>query len=206
MHSRTAVVALLVCAAFAAPLAAQNLLTDGDFETALGWSEWSWGTGTWQLGADSGTCTLSSAADGTSALVTTDHFLSLISSQCIPVDPTVTPVLYLGGMYKTTFTVWARFYLQQFSDAACSNHLAWSGLVFGNTSANWTRIMGPITLDPGTAAVKVWIDFNPQVAGMGGYTASVDRLYLGVEPQIFLDDFEDESGSACHWSVIVGGV
>ncbi len=206
MFTRTAAVVLWVSMALTAPLAAQNLLTNGDFETALGWAGWAWGTGTWQLGPDSGSCTLSSAADGTSALVTTDHFLSLYGNQCIPVDPTATPVLHVAVMYKTTATVWARVYLQQFSDAACSSYLAWSGTVSGGTSANWTRIMGPITLDSSAASVLVWLDFNPQQAGMGQYTGSIDRLYLGVEPQIFLDDFEDESGSACNWSLIVGGV
>ena len=29
-------------------------------------------------------------------------------------------------------------------------------------------------------------------------------LYLGVEPQLFLDGFEPESGTTCYWSNVVG--
>jgi len=187
----------------AAPAGAQNLLTNGDFDSGLGLDSWNNGTGSWILGDDSGSCLLSDAAQGTSALASTDQFLSLYSTQCISVDPSATPTLQIGALYQTAASVWARLYLQFFSDAGCANHLGWSGFAFGSTSPEWTAVGGPIELDPTAVAVRVWADFNPMVAGIPQFTGALDRFYLGLLPQLLVDSFEAEGGSACHWSAVI---
>jgi hypothetical protein len=128
--------------------------------------------------------------------------------ECILVDPVTTPQLFLAGMYKTTADVFARIYLQYFSDTTCSTLAAvpWSAPVYGGTAAAWNRIAGEVPVDPDVAAVRVHVDTIPAVSGAPAFTIQFDRFYLGVEPQIFLDDFEFESGSACHWSNVVGGL
>lgn len=185
---------------------AQNLLANPDFDTPDGLSGWSLQTGTWQLGADSGSCTTSGAIDGTSAISGSSQYFYVIPDQCIAVDPSVTPELYLAAMYRTTANVFARLYLQFFSDGACATPIGWSSSVFGSTSATWNRIGDFLPLNPNAGSVKFHADNNPATVGEPQFTAQWDRFYLGVEPQLLLEDFEFEGGSACRWSSVVGGV
>lgn len=184
---------------------AQNLLANPDFDAPDGLNDWALNSGTWVLGADSGSCATSDAVHGTSAISGGTQYFFINSQQCIPVDPVATPVLYLAGMYKTTGNVFARLYLQYFSDSGCSSPSGFSGMVVGDASATWNRIGDAITLDPNAGSVQLFADNNVAVGGEPQFTAQWDRFYLGVEPQIFLDDFEFEGGSACHWSAVVGG-
>ncbi len=186
-------------------LAAQNLISNPDFDAGLGLTSWVGTTGSWALDPDSGTCLLSDSAAGTSAIAGSDQFLGMYSQQCVPVDPVATPTLYLGGLYKTPASVWARLYLSFFSDGACTTFASWSEFAFGATSPTWRAILGPVSIPAGVGSVRVWADFNPMVAGLPQYTGSYDRIYLGAVPQLFADGFEAESGSACHWSDIVDG-
>lgn len=186
---------------------AQNLLTNPDFDAPGGLTGWTTQTGSFVLGADSGSCTSSGANDGTSGLSGGgDQNFWITSDQCIPVDPGANPGLLLAGMYRTTADVFARIYLQYFSDGACSAPIGFSPTVFGGTSAGWNRIAGVLTLDPGAGSVIVFADTILATSGGPQFAVQWDRFYLGVEPQIFRDDFEFESGSACHWSAVVGGV
>lgn len=198
---------LLIAVAFASTPAvrAQNLLPNAEFDDADGLGGWSSGMGTWQLGADAGTCAGSSSALGTSvAAGGGDQYLSLISADCIPVDPIATPSLYLGATYRTAASVWARLYLQFFSDAGCGSHIGYSATVFGGTSTGFNRIVESIPVSGGAASMRFWVDFNPQSAGIPEYTAEIDRLYLGDAAEIFVDGLEAESGSACRWSTSQG--
>lgn len=197
------VAALTVAAA--AP--AQNLLINPDFDAGLGLSTWASRTGSWVLGSDSGSCSLSDSASGTSDLAGGgSQFLGIYSQQCIPVDPVATPTLHLGVLYRTPANVFARLVLAFYSDAGCLTPAGFSSFVFDTTSADWKRLLGPVALAGNAQAVQVWADFNPAQAGLPQYTGSFDRFYLGVPALLFADSFEAESGSTCHWSVVVGGV
>ncbi len=188
---------------FTTPLAGQNLLTNPDFDSGLGMTDWSAETGTGNLGTDSGSCLLSGALDVASGLTGGGDQYSLVkSTQCIPVDPGTTPELYLSAMYKTNANVWARLYARFSTDATCNGFAAWSATAFNGTSATWEFIRGTISVPGNALALEVYADFNPQVGGIPAFTGSWDRFYVGVEPQLFLDGFEAEGGSACHWSIV----
>lgn len=182
---------------------AQNLLTNSDFDTGVGLDAWTWGPGSLALEGDSGSCLLSDAALATSAMAASNQYFAMYSTQCIPVDGVAIPTLQIGALYRTTAPVWARLFAQTFSDAACTQFLDFSGPVYGSTSAAWTAIGGAVTLDPLTLGVKFTADFNPMAADTPQFTGSFDRFYLGVLPQLLVDGFEAESGSACHWSQVV---
>lgn len=205
--------ALVLCAAvllavLAAPRpgGAQNLLANPDFDTPDGLSGWILQAGTWQSGADSGSCTTSGAIDGTSAISGSSQYFYVVPDQCIAVDPSATPELYLAAMYRTTANVFARLYLQFFSDGACATPIGWSSSVFGSTSANWNRIGDFLPLNPNAGSVSFHADNNPANVDEPQFTVQWDRFYLGVEPQLLLEDFEFEGGSACRWSSVVGGI
>ncbi len=201
------VLALAAGLVSATGMQAQNLLSNPDFDAPDGLVDWQIQTGTMELGADSGSCTTSGAVDATSGLSGggSQYFL-MTSSQCILVDPVTNPLMHLGAMYRTTAAVFARIYLQIFSDTSCSIPIGFSATLFGETSAGWNRLADEITIDANAASVLLFVDGNPQNAGEPQFTMQWDRFYFGVEPQLFLDDFEFESGSACRWSAVVGGV
>lgn len=208
-RSRGFAVAAIVVFAFLMSqdsLRAQNLLSNPDFDAPDGLSGWILHTGTWQLGADSGSCTTSGTIDGTSAISGSSHYFYVVPDQCIAVDPSATPELYLAAMYRTTANVFARLYLQFFSDGACATPIGWSSSVFGSTSANWNRIGDFLPLNPNAGSVSFHADNNPETVGEPQFTVQWDRFYLGVEPQLLLEDFEFEGGSACRWSSVVGGI
>ncbi|KAB2948826.1 MAG: hypothetical protein F9K18_15440 [Thermoanaerobaculia bacterium] len=195
------VAALLGALAFGGPAAAQNLLDNPDFDA--GSLSWQLQNGTRQLVADSGSCALSQAVEGTTALSGTLQVFGLVSETCVPVDGSAVAELQAGGMYRTGAETWSRIYLQLFSDAGCLGHLGWSSWVAGGTSAAWTRISGPIALTSDTRSVRLHIDNIPMVAGGPQFTVEWDRLYLGAAPELLVDGFETESGSACRWSTLV---
>lgn len=198
-----ALLAAVVLGGTAPAARAQNLLTNGDFDAGAGLGGWTWGPGALALGDDSGSCLLSDGADATSGQAASSHYFAMYSTQCIAVDPLATPTLHLNAIYRTTAPVWARLALQSFTDADCANFEGYYSGAYGSTSAAWAAIGGPITLAPPTLSFKVTADFNPMNAGQGPFTGSFDRFYVGVLPQILVDGFETESGSACHWSAIV---
>lgn len=188
------------------PARAQNLLTNPDFDGPGGLDLWAVETGSMVLGADSGSCTTSGAIDATSGLSGGgDQYFWIISQPCILVDPVANPVLQLAAMYRTTATVYSRIYLQMFLDTTCSTPIGFSSSVFGGTAADWSRIAGAVTIDSAALSVLVFADTLPQTSGGPAFTVQWDRFYLGVVPEIFRDGFEFESGSACHWSPVVGG-
>ncbi len=180
---------------------AQNLLDNPDFDA--GDLSWQVQLGTFELVTDSGSCTLSQAVEGASALAGGgSEFFGLTSQTCVTIDGSVVAALEAGGMYRTSADVWSRIYLQYFTDADCLLHQTWSGTVFGGTSPGWTRISGPVGLTAETRSVRLHLDTIPMTAGEPPFTVEWDRLYLGTVPELFLDGFESEDGSACHWSSI----
>jgi hypothetical protein len=186
---------------------AQNLIDNPDFDAPAGLADWQGQAGTVVLGPDSGSCVTSGAANATSALSGGgSQYFFMVSSQCIPVDPVAHPAMQLAGMYKTTANVFARIYLQFFSDTGCTTPIGFSDFVVGGTSAAWKRIADSVLLDANAGSVYIWADGNPSIAGEPQFTMSWDRFYFGVEPVLFVDDFEFESGSSCHWSSVVGGI
>ena len=211
--SRTAIsttLALLAVLFFCCPggpAQAQNLLTNPDFDGPGGLDLWTVQTGSMVLGADSGSCTTSGAIDATSGLSGGgDQAFWITSQPCILIDPVVTPVMHLAGMYRTTATVYSRIYLQMFSDTTCSTPVGFSSFVFGGTAPAWSRIAGAVAIDSATVSVLFFAESYPQNAGAPAFTMQWDRFYLGVLPEIFHDDFEFESGSSCRWSSVVGGI
>jgi hypothetical protein len=203
---RTMSLCILAELGLAAAASAQNLLTNPDFDDGLGLTLWTTNQGSWVLGADSGSCLLSDSAEGTSADVGGLQIVGMRSAQCIPVDPVATPTLYLGALYKSAANVYARLYVQFFSGGTCATHDSWSATVFASISPNWNSILGPITISPTAGSAKVWAEYVPTSPAEPQYNGSYDRIYLGVLPWTFVDGFEAESGSACHWSSIVGGI
>jgi len=198
-------VVLLCCPS--GPAQAQNLLTNPDFDGPGGLDLWAVQTGSMVLGADSGSCTTSGAIDATSGLSGGgDQGFWITSQQCIVVDPVTTPVMQVAGMYRTTASIYSRIYLQVFSDTECLTPTGFSSFVFGGTSAAWNRIAGAVAIDSPTTSVRVYVESYVQTSGGPAFTVQWDRLYFGVLPEIFLDDFEFESGSSCRWSNVVGGI
>ncbi len=195
--------ALLAALATTGSVQAQNLLTNGDFDSGAGLGAWTWGPGSLALGSDSGGCLLSDAADATSTMAASSHYFAMYSTQCIPVDPLATPTLHLSALYRTSAPVSARLFLQSFTDAACADFEAYYDGDYGPMSAGWTAIGGPVSLAPTTQSFVVTADLLAMTVGQGPFTGSFDRFYVGVLPQIFVDGFETESGSACHWSSLV---
>ncbi len=207
VHLRTSLLSLLAVLGCAGASSAQNLLTiNPDFDSGLGLTSWQTAWGSWVLGADSGSCLLSESAAGTSADSGGTQIIGLVSEQCIPLDPVATPTLFMGALYRSSANVYTRFYLQFFSDGTCTTFDSWSAWAFGSISPNWNSILGAIPIPATALSAKVWNDVIPASASEPQFTASLDRIYLGVLPWIFVDGFEAESGSACHWSSIVGGI
>lgn len=184
--------------AMGGPAAAQNLIENPEFDA--GSASWQIQTGTLEVVPDSGGCLLSLAIKGASASTGSMQYFNLSSDTCVGVDGSVVERLEAGGMYRTEAGVWARLYLQLFSDEDCQQHLGWSAVVAGGTAPAWERISGPIALSAETRSVRLHVDNNPMVANEPPFTVEWDRLYLGPVPELFLDGFETEIGSTCRWS------
>ena len=191
--------ALVIGAAVAGgPAAAQNLLENPELDA--GTAGWQQQTGGLDLIADSGGCLSSQAIEATSAWTGSIEYVHFTSATCVAVDGSVVDRLEVGGMYRTEANVWARLYLQLFTDDACQQHFGWSAVVAGGTAPAWERISGPIALPAETRSVRFHVDDNPTVAGEPPFTVEWDRLYLGFVPELFVDGFETDAGSACRWS------
>lgn len=194
---------ILVLAASARTAPAQNLLTNPDFDSPAELDSWTTHTGNTVLGADSGSCTTSGAVDGLSGVSGSQQYFWMESEQCIVVDPVANPEMFLAGMYRTTGNVFARIYLARFSDTDCTTPIGFTSLVAGATSPEWNRIAGAVEIPGSTVAVQLMADNNVAILGAPQFTVQWDRFYVGFTPEIFVDDFEFESGSACHWSAVV---
>lgn len=195
---------LLTATATVAPrVSAQNLLSNGDFDSGAGLTDWTWGPGGAVVGVDSGSCALSGSADASSGATPSGQFFAMYSTQCVAVDPIATPTLHVGALYRTTAPVFARLHLQSFTDSACATFEGYYFAAAAPSSASWTGLGGTVTFGPNTHSFVVAADFNPTAAGAQPFTGSFDRFYVGELPQIFVDGFEPESGSACHWSAVV---
>ena len=199
-------IAIFALAASARTAPAQNLLTNPDFDAPAGLDGWTTHSGSTVLGDDSGSCTTSGVVDGLSGISGSEQYFWMSSQQCILVDPGANPEMFLAGKYRTTGNVFARIYLQLFSDTACSAPIGFSSPVFGGTAPSWSRIAGEVAIDGATQSVLFFAETYPQTAGEPAFTVQWDRFYMGILPEIFLDDFEFESGSSCRWSNVVGGI
>lgn len=193
----------LLVAAVASRMGAQNLLANGDFDSGAGLSDWTWGPGGAVLAADSGSCALSGSVDASSGTTPSGPFFAMYSAQCVAVDPIATPALHVAALYRTTAPVFARLHLQSFTDSACATFEGYYFAAAAPASATWTGLGGTVTFGPNTHSFVVAADFNPAAAGASPFTGAFDRFYVGELPQIFVDGFGPESGSACHWSAIV---
>lgn len=198
-------VVTLALAGGAAATFAQNLLANPEFDDLSDLGPWfTNSTGTWGVGADATGCLLSGSAAGTSAVASGgDQFLQMYS-ECIPIDGGSTPTLWLGELYRTEATVWARMTLQYFSDASCSVFLQYSGSVADGTSPAWRRLLASVAVPLTAQSARLFVDFNPQVSGIPQFTAAVDQVYLGTTPLLFADGMEADGGSVCRWSVKQG--
>lgn len=191
--------------ALATPGLGQNLLANSEFDDAQGLASWSTGTGSWVLAGDCASCAQSNSAEGTSETAGGgSQYLSMISEDCVAVDPVATPALYLGASYRTTATIWARTFLQFFTDGACGSFDSYSSSLADGPSATWKALLGALDIPATAGSLRVWVDFIPQEFNTPQYVASVDRIYLGTSARVFLDDFEAEGGSACRWSSAIG--
>ncbi|MBZ0090420.1 MAG: hypothetical protein K8H90_08595 [Thermoanaerobaculia bacterium] len=204
--SMTSCFLLLASLTLTAPIHAQNLLANPEFDDGQGLGSWfTTATGTWTLDADAGSCTQSNSALGTSAESGGgSQFLNMYSLDCIAVDPLATPTLYLGATYKTTAQVFARVTLQFFSQADCNGSVTFSSPVVGLTSPNWFTLLEGRPVPDTAASARVRVDFNPQAPGVPQYTAAIDRIYVGAGALIYADPFEADGGSACRWSASPG--
>jgi len=197
-------VVALVLAGGAAATFAQNLVANPEFDSLVSISPWVLHTGSWSVGPDATGCVLSGSASGTSATVGGGQYLAMYS-ECIPVDGATTPTLWLGELYQTGATVFARMYLDFWDDTTCgTTFLGFSGFVATAAGSGWQRLLGSVSVPAATQRVRFWIDFNPQVSGIPQYTAAVDQVYLGVEPLLFADGAEADGGSVCRWSAKLG--
>lgn len=194
---------LIGALALAVPASAQNLLVNAEFDLADGLDSWGALVGTWDLTTDSGGCGDSEAAAGSSVLFGSNQYL-WFESECHAVNPVATPTLHLGALYRTTAQVFTRLHLHFFSDGACAVEHATDPYsvppVFAGTSATWRHLLGALPVVTGAGSLRVSIDFNPMVSGLSPFVADLDRIYLGVQPQILLDGFETNGGSTCRWS------
>jgi hypothetical protein len=195
----------LLCAP--AALGAQNLLGNPSFDQPEQLAPWVNGVvgASWSFGADFGSCTQSGSAQGTSVAVSTSQALRLYDPTCIVLDGSTTSSIWLAGRQRTEANVWSRFYLQLFSDSACTVFTFWSAEAFASGSPTWAFHLGEVAIPENTGSALFWLDFNPKVLGLSQFTAAVDELYLGSEPLLFADGFEADSGSPCRWSVVVDG-
>lgn len=195
----------LLAASMSVPVSADNWLTNPDFAVELGLSGWNTSTGTFSLGPDSASCALSDSAQALAGNVNGNYFIQWYSTQCIPVDPTSTPILWLGAMVTSSAEVYARLYLSAFSDAECATPNGFSDFAFTTSSPTWSSILDPVTVPVGAASVRLSVDMIPPVNGLPQYTGAFDRFYLGTVPVVFADGFEAE-GSVCAWSSAVGAI
>lgn len=194
----------LTFAAVAAPAAAANLLANPEFDDGLGTDDWAASVGSWQLSDDARGCSTSSAYLGDSAVAASDHFLGLYSQQCLEVDGEATPTLHLGALYRSAAEVYVRLYLTLYSDAACSAFAGYSNFAATAAPAGWSWLLGPVSLGPSVRSVRLSADFNPKSAGIAAYEGEFDRFYVGSEPLIFADGFEDDPALCLRWSGGVG--
>lgn len=195
----------LLAASIGVSVSAQNLLTNPDFAVGVGLTGWNLSTGTFSLGPDATGCSLSDSAQALAGNVNGNYYVQMYSTQCIPVDPTATPILWAGAMVTSSADVYARVFLSAFSDEDCVTPAGFSDFAFTTSSATWSSILDPVTVPVGAASVRLSADMIPPVNGLPQYTAAFDQFYLGAVPVIFADGFEAE-GSVCSWSSSVGGI
>ncbi len=198
-HHRHVILTAVCLAACCATLSAQNMLSNGDFDTDVsGWTplsvvfEW-----------DSSDCYQSPISG--SGRVTNEQDGTLHAGILTCVDGMIAGQSYdLGGMLRIpTGQVgggFAYFGVYWYDGVGCSGAQTWvGGTPSVTTSNNWTPLAKwGLIAPPGTQSAWVVI-FNYKTSpGTDPYLSYHDGVYFGVYGGIFADGFE--SNTTAFWS------
>lgn len=189
---------LALALAFAFPARAQNLLADGDFDHGFPSASWITQDGNWnEEGYDATGCERSVSAVGSA----TDGYAGGFFDECLVVDPTTTPTLYLGGLWQCACDVYAVLRLQLYSDPGCATQVGWSAAVLEQGPRyEWAPLSGGVAIPENVEGVKLWVEFESTPFGSPILIGVWDHLYVGRGARIFVDDFEHGEGGSCRWS------
>ena len=181
-----------------APLAAQNLFVNPDFDAdASGWLLACGSNPTWITGDEAG-CPLSGAVHVTSG--SCQGLQGSGVAQCFPA--TDGTVLFAAGRVRAA-SGYALAAISTYPTTDCSGPPATTvNSPLDPATGDWqTVVFDDFTVPAGTASVLIGF-------GAGDLTAvdaDIDAGYAGESPLVFHDDFEADSASApptCRWSAI----
>ena len=146
----------------------QNLLTNPDFDDALGLGLWSTSvTGSWVLAADSrGLRAVERRGGDLGHSRGGSQYLAIFDEQCIPVDPGATPTLFVGATLPDDGRgLGASSTSSSSRTAPARTHLGWSSTVVEGPRRPGNRCSAGSRFRRTPWLPRVWIDFNPQSAG-----------------------------------------
>jgi len=176
-----------------APLAADNLVANGEFDVGPQDSGWNLtaASGGWDA-FDADLCIGSGALTGNSYEQAGQN-VNAQTEDCLAYAPG--EAVYVALRYKTP-AEFLRLYLMTFSDADCAQFASTYGPlnVGGPTGGEWSPLEGFATLPDGTAAFQVRLEGR----SASPFILSLDRVRVDRRPPIFADDFEGMQ--ICRWS------
>lgn len=186
------VLALQCCLAVSAA-SAQNLLDNGEFDVADGEAGWSLLAGedfVWQP-LDRDDCPESGSLLLTyPALGRLRGSGAIVRSTCMVLPPGVTAI---HVAFEWTGSDNAVYTLARFSDVDCAGSSLVTPLGASGSPTAWNRVEQTFAATS-PVAVRLEIGF---LAGTF-LEASFDRIHLGLQSPVHVDDFE--GGSDCRWS------
>jgi hypothetical protein len=180
----------------ALPLAAQNLLTNPDFDTNLeGWKTLAtWSSEDWQGSPTSGSAIEVNSHPSTWGME--------IVSQCVEI-PSPAEQYRLNGWILNpsgqSGSGYGKLYLALFSAPACDDEHFMGGFdtaAVGQTGV-WEAVDVTVDMQPGVVSLKVGTVLQ-KIDEPGAVQVYVDHVILEVIGEIFADGFE--SGNATAWS------
>lgn len=191
-------VVLILGATPVAPLAAQNLITNPDFDVDdLNWFHDT--SDNQHLGtADADACPDSGSLTANGVNTSPNFYYFLIRPlDCIPV--TAGETLHASLRYRFSGSSFVRLYYSQCVDASCTNCTTFSGFVDTEmASAAWAPLEGTWSV-PSSGVAAVWLTLDAFSAAP--FTIDLDRVYVGRIARISSDGFE--GGTTCRWSSTV---
>ena len=195
----------LLPASFAGRLEAVNALPNGEFDAAGQLDGWGLGFGqflNWS-GEDSTGCVGSGALWGASSPMSVagdsrrNRFLTW-TSVCLQIGPG--EPIHFAMSYRTEATT-TRALLYTFSTPDCSGGPGFYQAAFPAAS-EWSRVAWTKANTLNAQSVSLLIEAWNLVAD-AAFEVELDRVYLGLEPEIFLDGFESGyENPACRWNAV----
>ncbi len=196
---RALALALLFAAATATAASAQNLLANPDFDTGIaGWTPFR-GTASWDAATDLDDCLGSGALVGGNPGSFDGAFRIELRDMgtCVEVNPGELWFLTVNLLPDVVASTELGFIA--YTDATCTNGATYAPIAgYGPLTHQWLQFQLGATIQAGIDSLRA--DFRFADPAISSYQMVIDRVFLGRDQVLLIDDFE--AAGTCRWSSV----